>query len=187
MGLRMLEPGDIPEAMRISKVQLGDDYLDETDFREALESEGTFCCVATVDGKLAGFAICQVFGPEGEGKNLGLPDGPERDSVLAQRRIGLLDSVSVDSEFEGHGIGAEMCSRCIDVMRERGCTMACAMAWKYVNGHTNIAGILTRLGFEETIAIQGYWNRMVSSPEGHHCPICGAPCRCYGVFWRRCI
>lgn len=182
---RMLRMDDIPEAVRISKVQLGEDYLDDVDFLEALDSESTFCIIAEDGGRVAGFSICQVFGPEGEGSNLGLPDGPERDSVLAQSRIGLLDSVSVDAEYKGRHIGVTMCERCVEEMRCRGCTMACAMAWKYVTGHTNIAGILTRLGFEETIAIQGYWNRMVSSPEGHHCPVCGAPCRCYGVFWRK--
>jgi hypothetical protein len=57
------------------------------------------------------------------------------------------------------------------------------MAWKSVSGRTNIAGILTRMGMRETVSIEGYWNRMVSSPEGHHCPECGAPCHCFGVFW----
>ena len=100
-------------------------------------------------------------------------------------RIGLLDSVSVSDSAKGHGIGSVMCSRCVDDMREMGCDMVCAMAWKSVTGVTNIAGILRKMGLEETVAVQGYWNTMVDSPEGHHCPVCGAPCKCYGVFWKR--
>ncbi len=183
--IRRLREEDIEEALRISAKQLGSDYLEDTDFLDAMGSDGQFCNVAVEDGRLLGFAICQVFGPELEPKMLGLPDGPERDGILSQRRIGLLDSVSVDETQVGKGIGSMICGRCIDDMRDMGCTMACAMAWKYVTGGTNIARILTKMGFEETIAIQGYWNRMVSSPEGHDCPICGAPCKCYGVFWKR--
>ena len=72
-----------------------------------------------------------------------------------------------------------------DEMKARGCGIVCAMAWKNILGVTNIAKVLERLGLRETVAIQGYWNQMVDSPEGHECPICGAPCRCWGVFWYR--
>lgn len=183
--VRRITERDIPGALRISLVELGEDYLSEKDFMEAIGSDRTFCNVAVEDGNVLGFAVCQMFGPEDEPEYLGLPDGPERDSVMSCRRIGLLDSVSVDDSCKGRGIGRVMCGRCVDDMVAEGCDMVCAMAWKSFSGRTNIAGILKGLGLEETISIQGYWNRMVDSPEGHHCPECGAPCRCYGVFWRR--
>jgi len=183
--IRRLCAEDVPDALRISLVELGSDYLDESDFTDAIDSDSQFCNVAVEDGKVLGFAICQVFGPEGESEYLGLPDCPERDLVLSSNRIGLLDSVSVDDSCKGRGIGSMICSRCVDDFIEMGCDMACAMAWKSYTGRTNIAGVLTKLGMQETISIQGYWNRMVDSPEGHDCPECGAPCKCYGVFWNK--
>lgn len=183
--IRRLCEEDIPEVLRVSLIELGEDYLDEDDFKDALVDEGQFCNVAVMDGKPVGFAICQVFGPEKEKEMLHLPEGPEKDRVLSMSRIGLLDSVSVDSSAKGHGIGTVMCERCVEDMKDMGCGMVCAMAWKSVHGTTNIGGILKRMDLEETIEIQGYWNTMVDSPEGHHCPICGAPCKCYGVFWRK--
>lgn len=184
--IRRLERDDIADALRISLVELGDDYLDETDFIDAMEDPGQFCNVAVMDGEIAGFAICQVFGSEGEPEKLALPDCPERSLVMEQHLIGLLDSVSVDTRFKGLGVGTVMCDRCVEDMRALGCTMVCAMAWKsFTTGRTNIGGILTRMGLDETVAIQGYWNTMVSTPEGHHCPYCGAPCKCYGVFWNK--
>ena len=130
-----------------------------------------------------------------------LPDCPERDLVMSTSLTGLLDSVAVSADFKGKGIGTELGRRCIEEMRARGCGIVCAMAWKNIHGVTNIAKVLERLGLRETVAIQGYWNlglretvaiqgywnQMVDSPEGHDCPICGAPCRCWGVFWYRTI
>ncbi len=185
IAYRMLEAGDIPEAVEISKVQLGVDYLDEHDFEDAMTDPGQFCVVAAEGDRVAGFSICQVFGPELEGEKLMLPDGPERDMVMSTPLTGLLDSVAVSADFKGKGIGTELGRRCIEEMGRRGCGIVCAMAWKNILGVTNIAKVLERLGLRETIAIQGYWNLMVDSPEGHDCPICGAPCRCWGVFWYR--
>lgn len=182
---RTIEAGDIPQALEISYTELGSDYLDEHDFLETIGSEDRFCMVAIEDGEVAGFAICRVFGPESEPEVLGLPDCPERDAVLSSHLTGILDSVSVSPRHKGKGIGTEMCRECVEEMESRGCGIVCAMAWKSFSGRTNIAGILKGMGLKETVSIQGYWNRMVDSPEGHHCPECGAPCRCYGVFWYR--
>ena len=59
---RMLRASDIPEAVVISKLQLGVDYLDDGDFEDAMSDPGQFCVVAEEDGRVAGFSICQVFG-----------------------------------------------------------------------------------------------------------------------------
>ena len=127
---RMLRASDIPEAVEISKRQLGVDYLDDGDFEDAMFDPGQFCVVAEEDGRVAGFSICQVFGPELEGEKLMLPDCPERDMVMSTPLTGLLDSVAVSADFKGKGIGTELGRRCIEEMRARGCGIVCAMAWK---------------------------------------------------------
>ena len=188
--VRRIIEEDIPDLLRISLRELGEDYLGEGDFEECLgkgPEDGTFCNVAVLDGEPMGFAICQVFGPEGEKEMLDLPDSVERNIVLSTGRIGLLDSVSVDDRTKGRGLGTALCRRCVEDMVDDGCGMVCAMAWKSYSGRTNIAPLLTRLGLEETLQIQGYWNTRVDTPGGHHCPECGAPCRCYGVFWYRLV
>lgn len=182
-AFRRVMPEDVPCLLEISRKELGCDYLSEKDFMEVSGPGPCFCNVAIQDGLPVGFAICQVFGPGEEGARLGLPDGFERDLVLSSRRIGLLDSMAVAESVKGTGVGTLLCERSVKDMKESGCDLVCAMAWKSAGGRTNISGILTRMGMKESISIEGYWNRMVSSPEGHHCPECGAPCRCYGVFW----
>ncbi len=185
MIIRQLRTGDIPEAVSISRTQLGSDYLYDRDFLDAMDDPSQFCTAVEEDGRLAGFAICKVFGPEDEGEVLKLPDCPERDIVMSVGRMGILDSVAVSPEFAGKGIGKAMCRASVETIIDAGCGLVCAMAWKDSAGHTNIAKILRSMGFEESIELKGYWNGMVDSPGGHDCPICGAPCKCSGVFWYR--
>jgi hypothetical protein len=183
--VRRITRDDIDDLVAISLKELGEDYLDESDFIEALDNPDVLCNMVQVDGVNAGFAICKIFGPSDEPRMLGLPEGEDRDMVLECSRIGIIDSVAILDSMKGRGAGTRMCQVCYDDLVGMGCEMVCAMAWKSYTGRTNIAGILSGLGLEEHVSIQGYWNTQVDSPEGHHCPECGAPCRCYGVFWTR--
>lgn len=176
---------DIPDALSISKRELGIDYLFESDFLECLKPDnGYFCKVAVSDNRVCGFVINHIFGPEKADEYLKLPLSKERDEILSVKRIGILDSASVDDTFKGMGIGSELIRASYDEMLVNDVNAICAMAWRSVNGTTNIKGILEKIGLRETISIPGYWNLMVESPEGHHCPDCKEPpCRCYGVFY----
>ena len=175
----------IPDALSISRRELGIDYLFECDFMECLEPHnGYFCKIAVEGNRVCGFIINHVFGPEEADEFLKLPPSKERDKVLSVRKIGILDSASVDDTFKGMGIGSKLIQASYDEMLFNDVDAICAMAWKSINGTTNIKGILEKIGLEETISIPGYWNLMVESPEGHHCPDCKEPpCRCSGVFY----
>ena len=59
---RMLRASDIPEAVAISKLQLGVDYLDDGDFEDAMSDPGQFCVVAEEDGRVAS---CSRTAPRG--------------------------------------------------------------------------------------------------------------------------
>ncbi|MFA5452563.1 MAG: GNAT family N-acetyltransferase [Candidatus Methanomethylophilaceae archaeon] len=175
----------ISSALIISKEELGTDYLSESDFLECLKSNnGCFCKVAISNEKVYGFIINRIFGPEKADEYLKLPLSEERDKILSVKKIGILDSASVDDTIKGKGIGSELIRTSYEEMVHNGANAICAMAWKSIHGTTNIKNILEKLGLEETISIQGYWNQMVDSPEGHHCPDCKEPpCRCFGVFY----
>lgn len=187
INVRRLRKEDLPDVLKISLKELGEDYLDYYDFDEALEDPYVFCDVAEIDGVVVGFAICKLFTPSGESYILGLPDGEYKDIVMSSPESGILDSVAIHDSYKGRGVGMALCQKCHDELVYLRCKLICAMAWKSYTGRTNIAKILTKLGMEEGIAIQGYWNDQVESPEGHQCPECGAPCKCYGVFWYKLV
>ena len=158
----------IPQALEISKVEFGIDYLFEKDFLECIGKEDVFCKVITVDDIVAGFCICRMFGPEKVDEELKLPESKDRDMILSFRRIGLLDAITLRADMQGHGYGTMLADACYKEMLSRSADCVCAMAWKSIRGTTNAKRLLENLGMRSGIEIQGYWNLMVDSPEGHH-------------------
>ena len=59
-------------------------------------------------------------------------------------------------------------------MVDESADVVCTMVWKNIHGVTNARKLLTENGFAESISIGGYWDRVVSTPQGHACPICKA-------------
>ena len=177
----------IPQALEISKKEFGIDYLFENDFLDCIGKDDVFCKVAMLGGTVVGFCICRFFGPDGVDEELKLPDSKERDMMMSFRRIGLLDAITLRSDMQGHGYGTVLADVCYKKMLDSGVECVCAMAWKSIRGTTNAKRLLENLGMRPSIEIQGYWNQMVDSPEGHHCPHCDPPCKCYGVLYHRAV
>jgi len=187
-AIRDLEDAHLPGVLRICALELGADYHSETDFRQCLDrGKGRFCQVA-LDGQgtVRGFAVALLLEPEAADDFLKLPQGGPRDRLLSRDRIGILDAAAMDDAHQGRGLGRLLVGALCQKLQEQGAGVICAMAWKSVHGHTNAAKLLQENGLEKLLAIQGYWNRVVDSPEGHHCPVCGEPpCRCHGVLYAR--
>ena len=175
----------IVQMLEISKVEFGIDYLYEKDLLDCIGKDDVFCRVAALDGSVIGFCICRLFGPEKVDEELKLPGSEARDTMMSFRRIGLLDAITLRSDMQGRGYGSRLAKDCYDRMLSKGADVVCAMAWKSVRGTTNAKRLLENLGMKADIEIQGYWNLMVDSPEGHHCPHCDPPCKCYGVLYYR--
>jgi len=180
---RNLAVNEIPNALEVSSETLGSDYLTENDFLETINSASAFCKVITYNRQFAGFAICQLFGPDKVDKMLHLPDSPDKDRFLSKEKIGLFDSMAIRKDLQGIGIGGELAAECLREFENRNVDVICAMAWKSVDGTTNIEGILRKMGMTPHLEIPGYWNQMVDSPGGHDCPVCGRPCKCSAVLY----
>lgn len=183
LELTDLSAEDIPALLEISRTEFGTDYLFERDFLECIGKDDVFCRVASLEGEPVGFCICRLFGPGSVDERLKLPDSEERDLMLSFDRIGLLDAVTLRSDVQGRGFGTVLADDCYDRMVSSGAEIICAMAWKSIRGTTNSRKLLEKLGLKGSLEIQGYWNMMVDSPEGHHCPHCDPPCKCFGVLY----
>ena len=180
---RNLIANEIPNALDVSKEALGADYLTENDFLEAVNSPSSFCKVVTYNRQFAGFAICQIFGPDKVDEMLHLPSSPDKDKFLSRERIGLFDSMAIQKSLQGLGLGTEVSAACLREFESRNVDIICAMAWKSVDGTVGIEGILRKMGMNPHLEIPGYWNQMVDSPGGHDCPVCGRPCKCSAVLY----
>jgi len=180
---RNLAENEIPNALNVSKEELGSDYLTEKDFLETINSPSSFCKVITYNRQFAGFAICQIFGPDKIDQMLHIPDSPDKDVLLSKERIGLFDSASIRKDLQGIGLGTELSAACYSEFVFRNVDLMCGMAWKSADGNINIDGILKGMGMLPHLEIPEYWNQMVDSPGGHDCPVCGRPCKCSAVLY----
>lgn len=183
-----LREDHIPHVLRISRLELGDDYLDRSDLMACLGSkDGYFCRVILDDqGIVAGFGKGMVVGPEPADAFLKLPPSGARDSLLSKAGIGIMDAAAVDRARQRAGLGRMVVRSVHDTLIGEKPDVICAMAWQTIHGVINAGKLLAELGLEESISIEGYWNLVTDSPEGHHCPVCdGPPCRCHGVLYTK--
>jgi len=185
--IRILSVSEIHSAFTIAYNELGSDYLTENDFLETLDTDDSFCMISTRKGIVSGFSICKIFGPDKIDEMLALPDCDEKNILMNFDTIGILDSVAVAQEMKGKGIGSELIDACCRELTARGTKIICAMAWKDIKGNVNIGSLLKKMGMLPSIEITGYWNRFVTSPGGHDCPVCGRPCKCSAVLYQRLI
>jgi ribosomal protein S18 acetylase RimI-like enzyme len=178
----------IQEVLSISWQELGEDFHSESDFARCLSSPKEHFCEMVLNAQKAvcGFAKAMIVGSEAAQAYLKLPAGKERDRLLAQSRICIIDALAIDNTHKRMGLGRLLADAITGEAMEKGVDVFCGMAWKSVHGGTNAAKLLLEIGLRESLEIAGYWNHVVNSPDGHHCPVCGEPpCKCYGVLYTR--
>lgn len=183
-----LKPEHMQDVLKICRQELGSDYHSEADFKRCLEKgSGHFCNVILDDlGAVCGFAAAMIVNPESASEYLKLPASGERDRILSLNKIGILDSGAIESARQKEGLGRLLVHASSKRLVHEEADVICSMAWKTIHGVTNAKKLLKEMGLEESLEIDGYWNLVVDSPEGHHCPVCGKPpCRCQGVLYVR--
>lgn len=178
----------LPDVLNICRQELGDDYHSEDDFRKCLQGDKEHFCLVVLnnEGVIFGFTTFFILSSESADEYLKLPDCPERDSLLSFRHIGINDAMAIHSKMKKKGLGRLLAQAMLNKLMDEGTDVFCTMAWKDINGITNAGKLVREIGAEESISIPGYWNRLVSTPEGHYCPVCkNPPCKCFGVLYIR--
>lgn len=178
----------LADVLSICKQELGVDYHSEADFKKYLGGGRERFCMVMLDNQKAvcGFTTFLMLNTESADEYLKLPDSPERDRLLSVRKIGISDALAIDNMRKKGGLGRLLLHATYNKLVEEGADVICAMVWKDIHGVKNAGKLFTEIGLEESIAVPGYWNRVVGTPEGHQCPVCKEPpCRCYGVLYIR--
>jgi len=172
----------IDGVMEVSEAEFGHLYKKPEKFRKDIDDPNVAVYVATENGKVIGFGRSVSFGPDGIDDILKLPDSRERDLLMTKKRIVLFDALAIREDEQGKGIGSKLFPL---VEEEFPCDIIVVMAWKNCkDGHINVHPLLVKKGYTQTeLEVKGYWNLMVDEPEGHYCPVCGAPDRCSAVLY----
>jgi [ribosomal protein S18]-alanine N-acetyltransferase len=100
-AFRPAEPEDVDALLALENQIFATDQLDRRAFRYAIRSPTMICLVASLDGRLCGYAMLQL----------------RRDS-----RIGRLTSIAVRPDAAGCGLGKGLLAEAEAAIRERGCT-----------------------------------------------------------------
>lgn len=170
------------QILRISDNELGKDYFDIKDLDFFMDKNKTsFCKIAILDDKVVGFAMSIVLSLEELIKYLKLEKKDLPKFIIASDKICVIKTVSVDSNYQGMGIGHKLIDTLINSCKESGIRDFASVAWKSKKS-TNIKGLLESFNFKAYKEINDYWTED-SINEGFDCPVCGNPCHCSAVMY----
>ncbi|MDR2454171.1 MAG: GNAT family N-acetyltransferase [Bifidobacteriaceae bacterium] len=165
--------------LKIADEELGRGYFDDAIVTNPEASADRFIRVAESNGRVVGFAYCQVQDWAGA-------EGAIRVSAPRHLRhaeaVGCLKTVAVQRDQQGRGIGTALSRACLDEFQNRGVQALYSVAWQN-RDRINMAGILERAGFTRFAQVAEYWSEE-SVRENYTCPACGAPpCECPAVLY----
>lgn len=162
LAQRVIGPGYYPEATVL-------EYLE----RSTLHPGPRVCSHVAVEGeRLAGFRFAFPPGRWSTGRGVGLH--VERWPAPLERAA-YFQSIYLDPDFTGRGLGRRLSERSLAVLAELGAEVVVAHSWKE-SPHNSSLRYLTKLGFVPVAEIPDYWAEV-----DYVCVLDGSPCRCTAV------
>lgn len=190
---RRLTPEDFERVIDIADRTLGPGYLTRDELAAFLDTEqgqpGHLGRIWTLVGEVAGFGSARLLRKGGLAEHLErlrpfLTKGRLLDELPAHHRVGLLDQVIVEPEFQNRGVGSQQAEFLSWQLKEAGAKRLLATAWHH-DGHTPLAGVLRRQGFTSILQVDNFW-RQDSLLRGYRCQACGTPpCGCSAEIFVR--
>jgi len=133
-------------------------------------------------GFLIGYIYYYVCEKEELLKSLDFASLSKISSFKYASKIGVIKTIAIDDEYQGLGIGTELCYVAIQDLIMDNVDIIICIAWK-TNKGINISGILKKFEFNEAFTVNNYWYED-SIRENFFCPICGEPpCTCEAVVF----
>lgn len=104
--------------------------------------------------------------------------------IKADDKLGYIDSMAVNKDYEGRGIGTLLFKNTILKLKENNINYAIMAGWK--NGtFINIKSLALKEGFKEEFEIENYWKED-SIEHNFDCTACGKPpCLCSAVIYTK--
>jgi ribosomal protein S18 acetylase RimI-like enzyme len=167
-------------------LNLGSGYLGDGYVLGLLHEERYETLVAEYNGEVVGFVSFGLLDQNDVPAPL-FSELINKDHGLRKAHKGkgvyLLVSACVEKKWRGRGIGVKLLKEAIGTIRARKPSFILSMAWKY-DGKVHSEGMLIQQGFEQVKEIQNFWKQF-SEENNAKCPICGIPCTCSAVVYRK--
>jgi GNAT superfamily N-acetyltransferase len=151
-----IRPARMAEAsavLAIADKEFGSKYLSEPDLSG---SSGFEVFVALYSREVVGFGIIEKVGSV-SGQLHDVAELP-MDIQLAEKNnaLGIIKTVAVLEELQGHGIGAQLFIAMEKILRRNGKSLIAVPAWQDDNG-VHISGILSGNGYCSFLTCNHYW------------------------------
>jgi len=147
------------------------------------------CVILAIDDdneEVAGFAQASLLPESGLDDFLEhrLPDiSEDLKRADAEGALGVIQTVVVDSEHRGQGLGTTLLQIVHDKMIGLGADKL-IVTFKRESRAVNVDGLMDKLGFEFWLSLETYWKRRCDLGE-FICVDRGERCTCEAVFYRK--
>ena len=99
-------------------------------------------------------------------------------------KIGYIDSIAVDINYSGHGIGTLLLKETVSRLKESNTTFSIMAGWKNKD-QVNIRNLAIKEGFKEEFTIENFW-KDDSIEFNFDCTACGSPpCLCSAIIYTK--
>jgi GNAT superfamily N-acetyltransferase len=171
-------------ALSIADAVLGAGYLNDLSDGDGFHDVKTI--LAMESDRVVGFASYSV---EKEGyltsseKYQKVKFAPEIRSSDKRGLLGHIRIVAVDPAVQGRGIGSALIEQAESELKKLGAQSILVFGWTSPAG-THIGGILARLNYIQMDKVSGFWKEE-SQRLGYSCAICGNPCVCDVIVFKK--
>lgn len=160
---------------QIASATLGSSFVNE----EILDNDINLC--VKIDDKIVAYATTKFI-------DLDYLEKIIRDKKLQldkeYEKIGYIDSIAVDENYSGYGIGTLLLKNTISKLRENKIGFAIMAGWKNQD-MVNIKGLAIKEGFKEEFLIENFWKED-SIKFNFDCTACGKPpCLCSAIIYTK--
>lgn len=177
--IRPITKNDFNSIIKITDTELGKDYITPIFLENILSNKTSLSAlVLTNEREVLGYSIFDIIDFD---KTTEICKGFKIDELEPKKQIGYIKTVAVKNEFKGLGLGTLLVNKSLELLKTKGIQAFFSTAWKHGN-ITNIAGILSKQGFEKKLEIKNYWYEQ-SIKEPFVCPFCNGPCTCSSVIY----
>lgn len=183
--IRDLRQSEIPEVMRISDEQLGDDYFEDRLRPEDLEDPRQIYRVAEMrSDHICGFCFSRLIG--GEQKNGYIEDMHLPSEMKEETDVAILQTAAVEGKYQNRGVGVELAADTMEQIQNWDTNLVLSEGWRDKRKEqANISPIMHFLDFDVVAEIENRWEEDSYNKE-FSCPSCGEPpCTCDAVMFAK--
>jgi GNAT superfamily N-acetyltransferase len=194
--VRTLDASSMPyldKIMAIFAASLGEQFIAREELAASLQApraagplNGQFVQGAFVGKELVAVRTASVLSPTAVSEFE--VDARKAGATVSLRnyKVGKLAQNAVRPDHRRMGIGSQMVSAGVELLRQQGCTACVAVSWDSKSLESS-ATVLEAFGFRRIATALEYW-KMDSVEKGFHCPKCGVPpCLCAAGFYMKTI